>query len=149
MDGINLYPNMTIVTEHFQYAVISHGSQPVYILQADAADRETIAAWIDFTVDIRADWADVTKPVYSIMDLSKNDISMTNMANKRVLELAKVNPKLIAHTALVLQRSTFASVIQATASVLNRTQHIFNTKVFDNREDAWLWLVSLMEQDGH
>lgn len=146
METSYLYPNdMTIVTDCFRHGLISYAGETIYILELDAIDRNTVEKWTDFIIDIRCNWPDVTKHVYSIMDFSKNDVSMTRLANKRVQELVKYNPRLVTHNALVVRQSVLGKILGTTAMVLSHTMKPFDIQVFDDRESAYGWLVNTIE----
>ena len=146
VDTINLYPDMTIMSDHFRYGLTAYGDVPIYIVELDATDRETVERWIEFTIDLRTNWPDTTKRLYTIMDLSKNDVSITNLATKRVQDLAKYNPSLMTHTGLVLRQTILGKIINTTTSILSRTMKAFDIQVFNDRESTYAWLVGLIEQ---
>ena len=140
---------MTIVTDCFRHGWTAYGDEPILIVELDAVDRHTIEQWLAFTIDLRSNWPDAAKPIYSIMDLSKNDVSMTHLAQKGVHDLSQYNPDLITHTGLVTQQSVLGTILNTTTTLLSRTMKTFNIRVFNNHDKAFQWLVGLMEQNQH
>ena len=148
MDSIYLHPtDLNIVTEHFRHGWTTYGDEPTLIVELDAIDRQTLDAWIPFIIELRMNWPDINKPIFTIVDVSKNDISMTSLVNKRIRDLANYNPNLITYDAVVVRQSVMGKIVTTSTALLSHAIKSFHIQVFHDRDSAYRWLIDAIEQN--
>ncbi len=131
---MNLYPELTPLTEHCGHATI--GTEGMTLIVLTNNDRKSIDAWINFGIELRQSW-DVNKKMLILVDMSQTTFS--RYARERARDMIAVRPEVVESVAVVMPDTVFGRLIEAgmnAASSLIRA----SVRVFHNREDAYHWL---------
>lgn len=141
LQDINLYPDLTKLSEHCSYATIQLTDDvPITLVEVRNNDRESIDAWMDFSADIRRSWPE-DKPLLVLVDMTKADFAFSPYATRRGTEMMKIKHGLI-HTYLgwAIKKSFIGQMMGAMLSARNGAGKAY-TKICYDREEAYTWLL--------
>lgn len=142
---INLYPELEQVSQHFYKGTLPLGETDIILVEVNAYDMETIQHWIDFSADVRRDW-DENKPMYLMIDTSKQDLPLNRRIQNQLQELSAIRPHLKSYAAWLIPKSIMGSLIKTGLMVFNHSSKTSQALVFYSREEGYEWLGKMYEK---
>ncbi|GAB5493214.1 MAG: hypothetical protein Phog2KO_34290 [Phototrophicaceae bacterium] len=145
---INLYPETTQILDakYLRKAKIPLNDEEILIVEVNSHDRKTVSTWMDYSEDIRRNWS-TDKPLFILVDMSKEDFAFGAYANKRARDMMGINPDIPTYIAWVTQKSIIGNLMQATLELFNRRSRKARFMLVHSREQGYEWLEETYIKD--
>jgi hypothetical protein len=125
------------MTPFFSYSWAYNHS--ISLLKLTGADRPTVDAWLDYSMQVRHEWAK-DAPLLVLSDCRQSDFINTPYFRQSVPKLMATRPELKTYSAFVLDKSLGARTMEVAVRMM-RPNDTLEGHVFYNVEDGINWLL--------